>query len=72
MGFHPRFLNDELNDLDQAPKIMGLVISSVDGPALVEIAPLNIHVNAKYSCEFTIPYMEANVKTPRSNKAIKI
>jgi hypothetical protein len=57
--------------LINTPKLMVLVICGADGPALVEIVPPNLRVSAKYLCEFTIPYMETNVKTHRTKQCLK-
>jgi histone-lysine N-methyltransferase SETMAR len=53
------------------PKIMIVVISGVDAPALVEIVPPTLRVSAKYFCESAIPHMEANVNTHRPKQGLK-
>jgi hypothetical protein len=57
--------------LANTPKIMVFVIWGIDELALVEIAAPNLRVSTKYSCEFAIPHMEANVKTHRPNQGLK-
>jgi hypothetical protein len=59
------------NALINTPKIMVLVIWGVDGPALVEIVPSNIHVIAKYLCKLAILHMEATVKVHRPKQGLK-
>jgi hypothetical protein len=60
-----------LNALINTQKIIVLLIWGGDGPALVEIIPLNLRVSPKHLCEFAIPHMEANVKTYRPKQGLK-
>jgi hypothetical protein len=57
--------------LINTPKIMVLIIWSVDGLALVEIISPNLHCSVKYLCEFATLHIKANVKTHRPKQGLE-
>jgi hypothetical protein len=54
-----------------ARKIIVLVISGVDGTALVELVPLNLRLSAKYVCEVAIRHLEVSMKAYSPKQGLK-